>query len=443
MSERIVLIGAGSANFGLGTLGDILNSQILQGSTVVLHDVDAEALATVERIGREHIEAHALPFDLAATTSRREALRGATFCVISIEVGHRFELWEQDWRVPQQYGIRQVYGENGGPGGLFHALRIIPPILDICADIMDICPEAHVFNFSNPMSRICLAVKRRFPGIKLIGLCHESASLPQHLPAMLDTPFVNLALRAGGLNHMSVLLEIRYRDSGQDAYPDVRARARSYFEDMPTFTEIIKLMFMPEGEAAPAQARKWVERWLFLEILERFGYMPVTTDSHFGEYIQWAHEVVDHHGILEFFTWYKRWCLEREPEPKIGGSGERVIPIIEAILTDSHEEELAVNIMNDGLIDNLPRDLVVEVPAIVDRQGVHGVPLGPLPKGIAGLLANQVAVHDLTAEAALTGSREVALQALLVDPVVHSLRAAEQTLDTMLRLQEQYLGYIK
>ncbi len=443
MSQRIVLIGAGSASFGLGTLGDILSSQVLEGSTVVLHDTSAEALAKVERSAREYIGRHALAYELVATTSRRDALAGATFCVISIEVGKRFELWEQDWRVAQQYGIRQVYGENGGPGGLFHALRIIPPILGICGDIMDICPDAYVFSFSNPMSRICLTAKRKYPQLKLTGLCHEVASLPLHLPAMLETPWANLDLHAGGLNHFSVLLDIAYRDSGRDAYPDVRAKARGYFEQMPTFTEIIKRMFDESEEGDPAEAHRWMERWLVLEILGRFGYLPVTTDSHFGEYIQWAHEVVDHRSILDFFHWYKRWCLECRAEAGIGGTGERVIPMIEAIVSGERDEELAVNVMNEGLIDNLPRDLVVEVPGVVDGRGVHGVPLGALPKGIAGLLTNQVAVHDLTAEAALTGSREVALQALLVDPVVDSVRAAEQTLDAMLEMQKDYLGYIK
>ncbi|MBS3934323.1 MAG: hypothetical protein KGZ35_08195 [Truepera sp.] len=441
--QRIALIGAGSASFGLGALGDIVNSSILRGSTIVLHDINPEALSRVERIGHEYIRERELPFELLATTSRQEALQGATFCIISIEVGHRFKLWEQDWHVPQQYGIHQVYGENGGPGGLFHSLRIIPPILEICRDIMTLCPAAHVINYSNPMSRICLTVKRKFPELKLIGLCHEIHSLPHHLSAMLDTPLANLTIKAGGLNHFSVLLKVHYQDTGQDAYPEVRAKAAAYFENVPTSAQIMAGILDPGGREP--QARQWAERRLLLEILNRFGYLPITTDSHFGEYLQWAHEVVDHQGILDFYRWYQRWCLELEPESRIDNPGlkERAIPIIEAILTDARQEELAVNIMNDGLIDNLPRDLVVEVPAMVDRHGVHGVRLGSLPKGIAGLLANQVAVHDLTAEAVLTASREAALQALLVDPVVHSVRAAEQTLDTMLDLQQQYLGYLR
>jgi alpha-galactosidase len=131
MTPKIVLIGAGSATFGLRTVGSIFQSEALQGSQVVLHDIDPEALQRVEGIARIYLQRHDLRYTLAATTSRRQALKDATFCVISIEVGDRFELWEQDWCIPQQYGFRQVYGENGGPGGLFHSLRIIPPVLEI------------------------------------------------------------------------------------------------------------------------------------------------------------------------------------------------------------------------------------------------------------------------------------------------------------------------
>jgi alpha-galactosidase len=153
--------------------------------------------------------------------------------------------------------------------------------------------------------------------------------------------------------------------------------------------------------------------------------------------------VVDHRGILDFYYHYKKSTLAKKPRMGKEATGEAVIPIIEAILTDSGHEEMAVNLPNAGLIDNLPEWLVVEVPATVDKDGVHGVPLGKLPSGFAGLLYNQVAIHDMTAEAVLSGSREVVLQALLVDPIVHSKRAAEQTLETILERQADYLGYIQ
>jgi alpha-galactosidase len=446
MATKIVLVGAGSAQFGLGTVTDIFGSEALRGSHVVLHDINPQALAKVESITQRYVQDNLLPYTVSATTSRKEALQGADFCIISIEVGNRFALWEQDWQIPLQYGIRQVYGENGGPGGLFHALRIIPPILDICGDVMAICPDAHVFNFSNPMSRICLTVKRKYPDLKLVGLCHEIASLEMHLPRLLDVPFEDLEIKAGGLNHFSVLLEARYRETGADAYPEIRAKAPTYFECLPEFKDLVAQFLSPAPGAEPALrgvSKKWAERGLFRQILDIYGYLPITTDSHFGEYIPWAHEVVDHKGILDFYTWYKRWCFEKEPQIGNNLGSERVVPMVEAILCDSAHEELAVNVMNDGLIDNLPADLVVEVPATVDGKGVHGVPLGTLPRGFAGLLRNQASVLDLTAETVLSGSRQVALQALLADPVVDSVRAAEAILDTMLELQQGYLGYIK
>jgi alpha-galactosidase len=445
MKNTIVLIGAGSAMFGLGTLGDIFNSKALKGSHIVLHDINPQSLRKVEEIARRTVQQKELPFTLSTTTSRQEALQDATFCIISIEVGNRFELWEQDWKIPLQYGIRQAYGENGGPGGLFHSLRIIPPILEICEDINAICPDAYVINYSNPMSRICLAIKRKYPNLRVIGLCHEVASLTQHLPRILKTPLANLDFKAGGLNHFSVLLEVTYKDTGQDAYPDVRERAPTYFENAPSVAQI-QAELMGGKPPAPGN-RRWKDRGVFKVILEQFGYLPITDDSHFGEYVQWAYEVADHKGIHDFYTWYKHWSLEQIPESRIEGTSEgegwSAVSIIEGVLTDSHHQELAVNIPNDGLIDNLPRDLVVEVPGIVDKDGVHGVQLGTLPAGIAGLLSNQVAVHELTVEAVLTGSRQVALQALLVDPVVDSVSAAEKTLDAILGLQRPYLHYLK
>ena len=447
MKSSIVLIGAGSANFGLGTIGDILKSDVLAESTIVLHDINPDALERVRQIAQRHIDANHLPYTLEATTSRQEALTGATFCMIAIEVGDRFALWEQDWKIPLQYGMRQVFGENGGPGGLFHSLRIIPPILEICADIYELCPDATVFNFSNPMTRICLAVKRRFPALKMVGLCHEVSSLPLHLPNILETPLSKLAFKAGGLNHFSVLLDVVYKETGQDAYPDVRAKAPAYFANLPDFTELARAVMDPTGEPPQLKGPPWAERTLFKVILERFGYLPITTDSHFGEYIQWADDVSDHRRIIEFYNWYKRWCQQQVPESRIQGTFEEehwsVVSMMESILTDSPSTELAVNILNEGFIDNLPQDLVVEVPATVDGQGIHGVKLGALPKGIAGLLNLQVAVQDLTVEAALTRSRDIAQQALLVDPVVNRVRSAEQLFETMLDLQHEYLGYLQ
>ena len=451
MAHKIVLIGAGSANFGLGTLGDLLRSQVFPGSEICLYDINPIALKRTEDFGQRYISSKSLPFKLTATTNRLDALKGADFCVISIEVGNRFELWEQDWNIPLQFGIRQVYGENGGPGGLFHSLRIIPPILEICADIMKVCPEAWVFNFSNPMSRICTTVQRKFQNLKLIGLCHEVESIPHHLPQILGTPLDNLAFRAGGLNHFSILVDVFYKDSGADAYPNVRAKAPAYFEQE---TDI--LSWAKDGMSSELLAtlmpKPWAERGLFRIILEKFGYLPITTDSHFGEYIQWAHEVVDHQGILDFFRAYVHWTGQQISETALmegKGEGFGLLQIMEALLghglggTHQPLPVMAVNILNNGFIDILPKDIAVEVPAVVNKNGIHGETLGIYPRSIGGLLLNQYAVHDLTAEAVLSRSKLAALQALLVDPLVTSVSAAEQTLETMLSVQKRWLGYLE
>jgi alpha-galactosidase len=448
MGKRIVLIGAGSAQFGYGTIGDILQSKVLEGSEIVLHDINPTTLAVVEANGRAFIEAHKLPFTISATTNRTEAFTGADFLIISIEVGNRFDLWEQDWRIPQQYGVQQVYGENGGPGGLFHAMRIVPPILEICAAILEICPEATVFNFSNPMSRICTTVHRAFPQLKFIGMCHEIGSLRNFLPRILGVPYEELEVRAGGLNHFSVVLSAKYKASGLDAYADIRAKAPLFFGNMPSMNTIHKY-FKETGQwpqkpedFASVETEAWPERRVFQVILEKFGLMPITSDSHFGEYIPWAFDVTDHKGILDFYRFYKEYLSHIQPKIELR-LGERIIPIIEGILTNSGYVEEAVNVPNNGLFKNLPDWIVVEVPAIVDQEGVHGFLPGELPRGFAGLLLNQVAVHDLTAEAIIHQSKAAALQALLVDPVVHQYQGVEAMLDTMIEYQRQWLGYLK
>ena len=423
MGKRIVLIGAGSAMFGLGALGDIFKCKTLNGSTVVLHDINETSLKKVKSITQKFIDDNGLPFNIVATTSRKEALKGADFCIISIEVGNRYELWELDWKLPLQLGIPQIYGENGGPGGIFHSLRIIPPILAICQDIMEVCPKALIINLSNPMSTITTTILKKFPDLKVVGLCHEIASLIEHLPKMLNKDFSDLSIKAGGLNHFSILAEAKYKKTGKDAYPDIRSKVLDYYKDLP-------------------------ERGLISEFVRIYGYLPNTTDSHFGEYIQWAQDVVEHKDILDFYNYYMDLCTKPIDEYKRIKEGTlpseywRVVPIIEGIVTDSGHEELAVNVRNDGLITCLPDDIVVEVPGKVDARGIHGIAID-MPRGFEGLLRNRVGVMELTSDAVLFESKELVLHALLSDPVVNSSIKAEKLLAMMLEYQKQYLGYLK
>ena len=435
--NKIVLIGAGSANFGLGTIGDIFKSKILEGSTVTLHDINAKALENTKKIALEYKERLKVNYNIEATTNRAEALKDATFCIISIEVGNRFDLWDQDWKIPLQYGVKQIYGENGGPGGLFHSLRIIPAILNICDDIVKICPNAFVFNYSNPMQRICHAVTSKYQDLKFIGLCHEIASMERQLPTIMETDYSNIQIKAGGLNHLSILLNVKYKDTEKDGYPIIRKKFKDYYSKL-------------TSEYYPSKPGG--ERGVFFELYKIYGYLPITTDSHLGEYIQWAYSVADHEAIMEFYDNYKKRCLtfydnESHYSEYFNMSdnkmNERIIPILEAILNDTDLEESAVNVPNNNFIDSLPKDIVVEVPGILNKSGVTGMRLENYPSDFASLLNNQVGTIQLTSEAVLKESKHIAYQALLADPVVDNAIKAEQLLNTMIDFQKEYLGYLK
>ena len=448
---KIVLVGAGSLQFGTGMLGDIFTSQHLRGAKIVLNDINIAAAQRTAKISHDFIDTNRLDHTIQVEADLRHALKGADFVVISIEVGDRFALWDMDWKIPQQYGIQQVYGENGGPGGLFHALRIIPPILEICQKIADVAPSATVFNYSNPMSRICTTVHRKFPQLNFIGMCHEIASLERHIAPMLEQPRENVFFRAAGLNHFSVMSEVHYVDSGQDAYDDVRARAEGYFGKMPGYSEILTASrnsghsvetegWMDIDLSHIKDVRPWSDRWLFRDILNRFGYLPITYDSHFGEYIQWAYDASDHRGILDFYTYYRNYLGNVTPSIKCE-LHERVVPIMEGMLTNSGYEEAAVNIPNTGFIEGLPDWIAVEVPASVTASGVEGIKVD-LPAGIRGLLCNQIGIHDLTAEAILNRSRDLVVQALLVDPVVTVSKGIPELVDHMIAEQRPWLDYL-
>jgi len=450
---KIVLFGAGSAQFGYGMLGDIFQNRTLQDSEVVLVDIKPDALQVVEDAAHRYIQKHNHPAKVWATTDAEKALPGADFVIISIEVGDRFELWEQDWHIPLQYGFRQIYGENGGAGGVFHALRIIPPILRICSQVEQLCPDAYVFCYSNPLTAIATTVMRKFPEMKFIGVCHEIASLERYLPDILQTPIDNLHVRAAGLNHFSVIVEAKYLANGKDAYPDLIDRAKEFFASEPGYSEIWEYVQktgeLPrtEGERKRMdlsfiEARSWSDRRLFKKFIDWFGLVPITVDSHMGEYVPWAFELADHRGIRDFYTLYKYALSRVEPVIEEESVHERAGLMMEGIITDSGYEEPAVNIPNKGLIPGLPEFISVEVPAKVGKDGFTGIPFPDYPKAFGALLRNYAGVNDMVAEAVIHKKKEYAFQALLVNPLITDARKAWELLETMIDRQKQWLGYL-
>ncbi|MFW9976558.1 MAG: alpha-glucosidase [Candidatus Thorarchaeota archaeon] len=433
-SVKIVLIGAGSLNFGLGTCGSIFDSKILAGAHVSLHDINEENLNLAREACQSKIDIENLEFTLDASTNREESLIDADFIINSIEVGPRFYWWNLDKKIPWKYGSTQVFGENGGPGGMFHSLRVVPPILDICEDIKRICPNATLINYSNPMSRICLAIKRKYPDLKTIGLCHEIAAVDYMLPRVLKLAIEEVDLWCGGLNHMGAIIKAKHRETNEDLIPEIREKGAKFL-------------------------KRW--RWSFasrllhpvdltLYILENYGYVPYTNDSHYGEYIGWAKDKVNMRGIKNFYFLYRtglryrgwqiRYNIRRKKGHKlVKPDHERAIPIIEGILSNSGHQEMSVNLPNNGIIANLPEDSVIECPAIVDQSGVQGIPLGDYPEPLVDLLREEIGVQDLVVNAILHKSRDFAVQALQRDANFPRKDQIDAFLDEMLQLQKDWI----
>lgn len=434
---KIVLIGAASASFGPRMIADAMLCPQLEGSTLSLVDIDGDRLEVMASYARRLNKAIGVGIEVEHTTDRLRALPDADYVITSVAI-KRDELWKQDFEIPLKYGIKQVLGENGGPGGLSHALRNIPIILDIAHDMERLCPTALLLNFSNPESRIGLALSR-YSEVRFVGLCHGIGMAYDAIARLTGLPADDLIATAAGLNHFGWILDIRRKSTHEDVYPALREADRSFD---PTFLPLTRHLF------------------------RLYGLYPHPSDDHIGEYLPFAWEFCGLEGYdfaLADQRRRTRWehlvrmargeaplpeldasggSAEQDMHrdaPRLRPSGEFAFPIILAERENRQAFIEAVNIPNRGLISNVPDWAVVEVPAVVGADGVKGVALGPLPDGVAGLINTQAHVQHLVVKAAVHGSRELALQALLADPVVHSYEAAIKTLDELLRVHAPYL----
>ena len=457
LPTTITVIGAGSASFGENTLSAILRSKKLRGSTLRLVDRNPDSLDIVHRLAnRLNVEWEA-GFTVSAHTDHREALDGAQFVVNAIEVGARENLWRRDFEIPMKYGVRQPYAENGGPGGFAHAARNIGPILQIARDMEQACPEAWFINFTNPMVRICDAVNRHSK-IKAVGLCHQiyagyvmvgmalagdlgievppeltgmHASADQYVAQQLVrkqiVPLVDI--RAAGTNHFSWILSIRDRRTGEELYPLFRKR---FFELDPKFEPLTR------------------------DVFSAFGWFPVPGDTHLCEYLPWTSDPVTkpwEKYDIKLYDWdlmaaIRDFKLDRLNEMANGNltieglldtDSEGALEMIENISGASTHYHLAANLPNVGQIANLPLGATVETPVVVDGAGIHPVHVGALPEPIAELCRRETTVAQLCVDAAAEGSREKALQCLLLDPVITDIETAKKILDDYL---VSYKGYL-
>ena len=425
MGHRIVLVGAGSASFGYNSILDAVNLPGLRGANLVLHDIEETRLHKMAGLADKMNEAISADLEIEETTDRAKALEGAEFVILSIAID-RMRRWRLDWEIPYKHGIKQVIGENGGPGGLFHTMRMVPPILEICHDIELHCPNALLLNYTNPVSRLCLAISR-YTQVKTVGLCHEVEHQMQRLAPIIGVPTMLLDATSTGLNHFSWFKELKLKN-GEDAYPHLE---RGLGE---------KKGFQPLCRA----------------LYKKFGLYPSTDDNHAGEYLAYAWEAClpEDRG----FNWIDRMEVQgRETWENINRlidgkeklnvknelSGERAMRIIEGIIKNSGHIELQVNLPNEGQVPNLLPDAVVETPAMINRSGVHPIHVGELPEGLAALCNIQILVQNLAVEAAVHGDKKKALQAVLVDPVVQDNMAAEKAFNELFEAHKNLLPQFK
>jgi alpha-galactosidase len=411
-TTKIVFLGAGSISFGMSMLRDVFTTKELAGSTLTLVTRHAETAARAAALARFLDGKSGVRLTIEHSTDRRAALDGAGFVVNATAV-ERNRLWRLDFEVPRKYGIRHTLGENGGPGAVFFTLRTLPLIFDVVRDMEELCPDALLLNFSNPESRIVLAVGR-YSRIRCIGLCHGIYGSRNNVAEIIGLPPEQVDVWGAGLNHFQCLMQIRHHDTGEDLYPRLRAAE-------PAFT--------PTG--SPLTRR----------LFRAFGWWPTCGDAHLGEYLPYGWEAGedgydfagDERWRGEFAKLVTDVLAGTVPAPDwwFERSGERGADVIAAVL---HNQKRFIDsgiVLNRGTIPNLPGELAVEVPVVADAAGIHPISLGPLPDPIAKLMSTQASVQQLSVEAAVHASKELALQALLIDPVVNSTTAAVGLLDEL------------
>jgi alpha-galactosidase len=405
---RIAIVGAGSTVFTRHLIGDVLAQPELAGSTFALMDVDRARLETSQAAARQLIAAHGADAHVEATLERREALAGADYVVTCFQVGG-LESTLIDFEIPKRYGLRQTIGDTLGVGGISRALRTIPVLLDVCADMEALCPDALLLQYVNPMAMLCWAVAERSP-IRTVGLCHSVQHTTGELAADLGLAASEIDAHVAGINHLAFFLRLE-RD-GEDLYPALRA------------------------VAPPATNR------VRYEVLRHFSAFVTESSEHFAEYVPWfiktgRPELIERFNIpLDEYVRRVRAAAGDWDRPlAVGRSHEYGADIIRACET-GEPFRFNGNVPNrDGLISNLPRECCVEVPCVADARGITPEPVGALPTHLAALMQTNVNVQALAVEAALTGSRDAARRAAMLDP--HT--AAELSLDEIAALMDELI----
>jgi alpha-galactosidase len=437
MPTTITMIGAGSIGFTRTLVHDLLSVPELQDAQIVLTDIDKRALDRVYRLLARDIEANGLPARLWATPDRRDALTGANYVFSMVRVGG-LEAYAHDIEIPLRYGVDQCVGDTLGPGGIMYGQRGIPVMLEFCKDIREVAAENCVFmNYSNPMAMLTWACNVH-GGVPTIGLCHGVQGSSSQIAQALGVPLEELDITAAGINHQTWFISVKHR--GQERVGELLEA----FEKHPTFMKTEKVR---------------------IDMLRRFGHYSTESNGHLSEYVPWYRKRPrEIRKWADLSVWingetggYLRYCRERneefdrefdawlaQPATRLDErerSFEHGSRIIEAMET-GRVYRGHFNVMNNGLVENLPDDCVVEVPGYVDGSGLNPVRAGRLPLACAATCQRSIDVQRMSVEAAVHGDATLLKQAMLHDPLTGAVcnpPEVWQMVDEMLVAQSRWL----
>jgi alpha-galactosidase len=439
---KITLIGAGSVVFTRNLCNDILLTPALQESTIALMDIDPQRLAQARDLVQTIVDRWGLEARVEATTDRREAVWDADYVITTFQQGG-LEAYASDIEIPQRYGVEQCVGDTLGPGGVFRALRTIPVLIDLCRDIDAVAPDALLINYVNPMAANCWAVDVA-TGRPHVGLCHSVQGTSEMLTEWIGVPYDEVVFLCAGINHQAWFLEFRRGREKEDLYPliwEAIERPEIYGQE-------------------PVR----------IELMKHFGYFVTESSGHASEYVPYFRKdarMVNEDLVPRFqgetnhwFEFgrtggYLRYCIRRYAEAQKEyeelRAGIRNLPaertheygstIIEAMEIDE-PARINGNVPNWGLIDNLPQGCCVEVPCLVDGNGIQPTAVGALPTQLAALNQTNVNVQELAVKAALTGDIEAVYHAVMLDPLTAAVCTLDQIramVDELLAAQAQWL----
>ena len=436
---KIAFIGAGSTVFMKNLVGDILHREALAGAHVALMDINGERLNQSARVAEKMVSVLGVNAQITTHMNQREALTGADFVIVAFQIGGYDPCTITDFEIPKEYGLRQTIADTLGVGGIMRGLRTVPHLWSICEDMSEVCPEATLLQYVNPMAINIWAIARKYPHIKQVGLCHSVQHTAEVLACDLGIDVKNIRYKCAGINHIAFFLqfeEILGDGSYRDLYPALK---QGYLDGrFPT----------AESQREPRCPNK-----VRYEMLHRLGYFVTESSEHFAEYVPWFIKE-GREDILEKFeipldeypmrcitqieNWEKdRADLEAGKDMEVLQSDEYASEIINSIWT-GQPSVIYGNVANAGLITNLPNGCAVEVPCLVDRNGVQPTHIGDIPPQLAAVMQSNVTVQGLVVEALMTENPEAIYHAAMMDPHTAAELDLEQIWSMVDRLLEAH-----